>query len=50
MSNTSSPITPNYGSDEYNRVLAGIPMEVESSPDSFFSPPRVMRNAALVYI
>lgn len=55
MSNSSSPITPIYGGDEYNRILAAIPLEVEeeeeeSSSDDFFFPLRPRRNVALVSI
>lgn len=30
MSNNSSPSTPSYGGDEYNRRLAGIQLEEDS--------------------
>jgi len=50
MSNSSSLITPIYGGDEYNRILAAIPLEVgeEESSSDFFSPVRPRRNVALV--
>jgi len=50
---SSSPITPIYGGERYNRILAAIPLEEDGEEDSrpdFFSPMRPRRNVALVCI